>query len=95
LRLRWQSVDPDEVFFRDTSHGFLSWCVATLAGAALLGGTLSAVVGAAPGSQPPAGAEGAAAAAALWMFIALLIGAFTASYLATVGGRHRDTGPIC
>lgn len=27
---------------------------------------------------------------ALWMFVALLIGAFTASLLATVGGRQRD-----
>jgi MFS family permease len=26
----------------------------------------------------------------LWMFLALLIGAFSASYAATVGGRHRD-----
>ncbi|SEK96205.1 hypothetical protein SAMN05216359_104142 [Roseateles sp. YR242] len=27
---------------------------------------------------------------ALWMFVALLVGAFTASWLATVGGRQRD-----
>jgi hypothetical protein len=31
--------------------------------------------------------------AALWAFIALLIGAFSASYLATVGGRIRDDLP--
>jgi hypothetical protein len=26
----------------------------------------------------------------LWAFIALLVGAFSASYMATVGGRERD-----
>src|ERR1700760_2464918 len=28
LRLRWNYFDKDEVFFRDTVHGFLSWGVA-------------------------------------------------------------------
>jgi hypothetical protein len=31
---------------------------------------------------------------ALWAFISLLIGAFSASYMATVGGRVRDDLPI-
>ncbi len=35
-------------------------------------------------------ARKAAAHSALWMFVALLLGAFVASLLATVGGRHRD-----
>lgn len=35
-------------------------------------------------------ARKASAYAALWLFITLLMGAFTASLLATVGGRHRD-----
>ncbi len=35
-------------------------------------------------------ARKAGAYAALWMFISLLIGAFVASFLATIGGRHRD-----
>lgn len=35
-------------------------------------------------------ARKAAAYAALWLFITLLMGAFTASWLATMGGRHRD-----
>jgi len=26
----------------------------------------------------------------LWIFIALLIGAFSASYAATIGGKQRD-----
>jgi hypothetical protein len=35
-------------------------------------------------------ARKAAAGLALWSFIAMLFGAFVASYAATIGGRHRD-----
>lgn len=42
LRTRWVGVHTDEVFFRDTVHGFLAWCVATLVAALLFG---SAVIG--------------------------------------------------
>ena len=31
---------------------------------------------------------------ALWAFISLLIGAFSASFMATVGGRVRDDLPM-
>jgi hypothetical protein len=36
LRTRWITVHSDEVFFRDTAHGFLAWAVATLLMATLL-----------------------------------------------------------
>jgi hypothetical protein len=32
----------------------------------------------------------AAAHLSLWLFVAFLIGAFCASYAATIGGRQRD-----
>jgi hypothetical protein len=35
-------------------------------------------------------ARKAAAHTALWLFVALLFGAFSASFFATIGGRHRD-----
>ncbi|MBV9908919.1 MAG: hypothetical protein JOY52_15325, partial [Hyphomicrobiales bacterium] len=31
---------------------------------------------------------------ALWAFVSLLVGAFSASYMATVGGRQRDEAPL-
>ena len=31
LRTRWLGVHSDEVYFRDTAHGFLTWAVATAA----------------------------------------------------------------
>jgi hypothetical protein len=45
LRVKWPSVHTDEVFFRDTAHGFLAWAVATLVTAALLTSTVTAIVG--------------------------------------------------
>lgn len=45
LRSRWLVAHRDEVYFRDTAHGFLAWAVATLATAALLGSTISMIVG--------------------------------------------------
>jgi hypothetical protein len=30
LRTRWTRVHSDEVFFRDTAHGFLTWALATI-----------------------------------------------------------------
>ena len=30
LRVRWRDTDVDEVHFRDTAHGLLTWAVATL-----------------------------------------------------------------
>jgi hypothetical protein len=37
LRTRWVDVHDDEVFFRDTVHGFLSWALSTILAASLLG----------------------------------------------------------
>jgi hypothetical protein len=44
LRTRWVTVHTDEVFFRDTAHGFLAWGVSTLLMATLLSSAAGAVV---------------------------------------------------
>ncbi|MGZ8915336.1 MAG: hypothetical protein ACXW1Z_19780 [Methylobacter sp.] len=44
LRTRWVSVHSDEVYFRDTAHGFLAWAVAALATAALLTSVIGSIV---------------------------------------------------
>lgn len=197
LRVKWAGIHADEVHFRDTAHGLLSWAVATLVTVAVLAGGVRAVMSGAidtAGATAPAVTAGAAAVAgqakddgsnyfsdmvlrapdgtpateaeraeinrilladlangkinaddrnymaqiiakrtgltqteaeqridliyaqakqaaadvkakakaaadearkaaaysALWMFVALLLGAFVASLLATIGGRHRD-----
>jgi len=173
LRTKWVSVHDHEVYFRDTAHGFLVWCVGLLITAAFLASAAASVVGAAgTGTAMAAGPAGpdayfvdslfrsdrpervddsvraeadlifaraiaqgslpatdraylaqqisartglseseaqsrvaavftrvqqsaddvrkAAAHSLYWTFLALLIGAFCASYAATIGGRQRD-----
>lgn len=62
LRTKWVSVDTDEVYFRDTAHGFLAWAVASLATAALLTSVIGSIVGA--GVQAGASVAGGVAATA-------------------------------
>jgi hypothetical protein len=63
LRAKWVQIHDDEVFFRDTAHGFLAWAVATILGAALFAATTaSGVSGAAKGAtQVATSAAGSAA----------------------------------
>ncbi len=46
LRTRWLAVHSDEVYFRDTAHGFLAWAVASLLTAALLTSTIGSILNA-------------------------------------------------
>ncbi|HEY0287129.1 MAG TPA: hypothetical protein VGC62_08985 [Pseudomonas sp.] len=45
LRVKWANLHGDEVYFRDTAHGFLSWAVATLVAAVLVVGSVGSLVG--------------------------------------------------
>lgn len=44
LRTKWTDVASDEVYFRDTAHGFLVWAVSAVVGLMLLGSTVASVV---------------------------------------------------
>ena len=59
LRVKWANMHGDEVYFRDTAHGFLAWAVATLVTATLVAGSVSSVIG----SGVQAGANVASGAA--------------------------------
>ena len=45
LRTRWLATDTDEVYFRDTAHGFLAWAIASLATAVLLTSVIGSIIG--------------------------------------------------
>lgn len=62
LRTKWTEVHVDEVYFRDTAHGFLAWAVSSLATAALLSSVIASIVGG--GVQAGASVAGGAAVAA-------------------------------
>ena len=81
LRVRWRGTDADEVHFRDTAHGLLSWAVATLFTAA----TLTASVGAIAGL----GVKGAATAAGV-----ATAGAAATATTATAGTSPETDGTL-
>lgn len=81
LRTRWASVHTDEVYFRDTAHGFLAWAVSSLATAAMLGSAIGSIVGGA--AQAGASMVGGAVSAA------------TSAGGAAMGSSDRDSsGPM-
>jgi hypothetical protein len=58
LRTKWSRVHTDEVYFRDTAHGFLAWCVALVITAAFLTSAAASMVGTAPRGTMGASASG-------------------------------------
>ena len=103
LRVRWTSLHTDEVFFRDTAHGLLTWAIATVIvaglGVVVTAMTSSGAMPAADMSAPDLSASAtealrkAAAATAIFTAIAMVTGAFIASVSAVIGGRLRDRHP--
>jgi hypothetical protein len=52
LRTKWATLHNDEVYFRDTAHGFLSWSVALVITAAFLASAATSLVGSSSGAAP-------------------------------------------
>ncbi|WP_337268428.1 hypothetical protein [Oryzifoliimicrobium ureilyticus] len=46
LRTKWAAIHTDEVFFRDTAHGFMSWALATIIVLGFLASSLTSLAGA-------------------------------------------------
>lgn len=61
LRTKWADAHVDEVYFRDTAHGFLVWALSAVVSAALLGSALATLASGAA----KAGASAAAGAGAM------------------------------
>ena len=98
LRTRWHGLHTDEVFFRDTAHGFITWALATVVMA--LVAVVAVALTPAPASPDVAAsretleaARKTAAAFAGFGGIALVIGAFVAAAAGALGGRLRDLHP--
>lgn len=63
LRTKWVDLHTDEVYFRDTAHGFLAWCVALVMSAAFLGAAAAGMVGASASISSRVAGNSATAAA--------------------------------
>lgn len=86
LRTKWAGIHTDEVYFRDTAHGFLAWSVATLLTAALLTSVVGSIIGA--GAQAGATAVGGVASAAT------VAGAGAAGAAASNASDADSSGPM-
>lgn len=87
LRTRWLGVHSDEVYFRDTAHGFLAWALATLVTAAMLTSVVGSILGAG-GNAVGTVAAGAANTAATAVPAAAAAGGASRS---NVSGYFVDT----
>jgi hypothetical protein len=66
LRTKWAGIHTDEVYFRDTAHGFLAWAVGLVITAAFLASAAASMLGgAARGGVNAATTSGASAAETL------------------------------
>jgi hypothetical protein len=59
LRSRWIGVHSNEVYFRDTAHGFVAWALASVLGAVLLASPASSLLGGAASGATQATASAA------------------------------------
>lgn len=64
LRTKWAAVHTDEVFFRDTAHGFLSWALATILVMGFLASSLTSLASAAASAVGSAASTATIAGAA-------------------------------
>ncbi|MGA9658137.1 MAG: hypothetical protein WBQ60_03450 [Asticcacaulis sp.] len=93
LRVKWADTHSDEVFFRDTAHGFIAWSVATvftLGFVALFSAVSAPHIEQTDVMQTAQETQKTMAGLSLAMFVSLLTGAFIASVSAAIGGRLRD-----
>jgi hypothetical protein len=63
LRTKWARIHGDEVYFRDTAHGFLAWALAAVLTAAFLASAAASIVGDVGSSNNLAAAPSAAPSA--------------------------------
>ena len=84
LRTKWIEVHTDEVYFRDTAHGFLAWAVASLVSAGLLTSVIGSIVG--------GGIHAGASVAGGTIHTATMM----AGHTLIVGAKHgaREAGPL-
>ncbi|MGN6818635.1 MAG: hypothetical protein ACTHJR_08180 [Sphingomonas sp.] len=99
LRVRWHGLHTDEVFFRDTAHGFMTWATATVL-IAVVAVAASALSSFAAGPQDVEmtkdtidAARKVAASFAVFTALSLVVGAFIGSVSGAIGGRLRDLHP--
>jgi hypothetical protein len=79
LRTKWTGVHTDEVYFRDTAHGFLAWAFASVLGAILLASPATSLLGGAASGATQAVASSAQSSGPMDGYVDTLLRSDTAS----------------
>ena len=87
LRSRWTGAHTDEVYFRDTAHGFLAWALASIVGAAMLAAPLTSTVSSVAGGAAQGATAGATQSSASEGYLDQLLRPKTPSNDANNQGR--------
>jgi hypothetical protein len=73
LRRRWLGTHSDEAFFRDSAHGFVTWALALLISATVLGTATTQLLSGVAAGIPAAGAATASAATPADLYVDQLL----------------------
>jgi hypothetical protein len=95
LRTKWTGVHTNEVFFRDTAHGFIAWAFATVLTASVLAAAVTHIVsGAASGVAPAAAQASSSSISPSQVFVARLFRADQAAITpAAASGNNEGARP--
>jgi hypothetical protein len=88
LRTRWTGVHSDEVYFRDTAHGFIAWAFASVLGAVLLASPASSLIGGATSGVTQAATSAASPSGPMDGYVDTLLRADTPA--AASAGNAQD-----
>ena len=95
LRTKWTDVRNDEIYFRDTAHGFLVWALSSIVGIVLLGSVAASIVsGTTKASATLVGAGAGAASAAAGPAILNNDEVFSLDYYTDTLLRSKNPGQV-
>lgn len=95
LRTKWTDVRNDEIYFRDTAHGFLVWALSSIVGIILLGSVAASIVsGTTKTSATLVGAGAGAASAAAGPAILNNDEVFSLDYYTDTLLRSKNPGQV-
>jgi hypothetical protein len=93
LRMRWTGVHSDEVYFRDTAHGFIAWAFASVLGAVLLASPASSLIGGAASGVTQAATSAASQSGPMDGYVDTLLRADTPA-TASAGNAQDPRGEM-
>jgi hypothetical protein len=91
LRTKWTGFHTNEVFFRDTAHGFIAWAFATILSASILGGAATHVVSGAASGAGPAAAQASSSGNPSQVFVDRLFRVEQPAAPAAAGTGNNET----